>query len=280
MKRMTKAKCRMSKWVVLLITLHSSLITSFATVYNSNGSRADVQAKIDAASDGDVVTIPSGTFTWTSNVTITKSITLTGCTTVNPSARTANDLTIIRDDVATDWTPTISIQPATGRVVRVTGITFQPGSRTAVLLGGAVNIYGPQATAVRLDNCHFFALYRTSGVFVGSPVYGVMDHCLFSYLTSNPYTQSILVRMPNWNGDTNGAGDRSFSDYPWFGTEKFFFIEDNTFDNTTGNTLMGSNRCEFWRANGDPLQPFYNVQIQNHGTEGRLSRDKSGRDLQ
>lgn len=41
-----------------------------AATFNSDGSRTDVQAKIDAAVDGDIVTIPSGTFTWTSGVTI------------------------------------------------------------------------------------------------------------------------------------------------------------------------------------------------------------------
>lgn len=40
------------------------------TTYNSDGSRADVQAKINAASDGDTVTIPAGSFTWASGVTI------------------------------------------------------------------------------------------------------------------------------------------------------------------------------------------------------------------
>jgi hypothetical protein len=46
---------------------------------DSNGSSGDVAAKIAAASDGDTVTIPAGSFTWSNNVTITgKGIKLQG----------------------------------------------------------------------------------------------------------------------------------------------------------------------------------------------------------
>lgn len=49
------------------------------TIYSTNGSSADVQAKINRAMKGDVVTIPSGSFTWTSGVTISgKAIEIQG----------------------------------------------------------------------------------------------------------------------------------------------------------------------------------------------------------
>ncbi len=54
-------------------TLHA------ATVVAASCSRADVQTAIDAAIAGDTVTVPAGTCTWTSPVTITdKALTLTG----------------------------------------------------------------------------------------------------------------------------------------------------------------------------------------------------------
>jgi hypothetical protein len=54
-------------------------VSAHAATFNSDGSRSDVQAKIDLASDGDIVTIPAGTFAWDATVTITgKGITLTG----------------------------------------------------------------------------------------------------------------------------------------------------------------------------------------------------------
>lgn len=56
------------------IVLYSIWILSgsqaLAATHVSDGTRDDVQAKIDAAADGDIVTIPADTFTWTSGVTV------------------------------------------------------------------------------------------------------------------------------------------------------------------------------------------------------------------
>ena len=49
-----------------------------ATVYNSDGSAANVQALHNAALDGDTITLPIGTFTWFTGVTITKAIKIQG----------------------------------------------------------------------------------------------------------------------------------------------------------------------------------------------------------
>jgi hypothetical protein len=54
-----------------------------ATVYHSNGSVVNVQALIDTAHDGDTITVPAGTFTWGSPLTVTKGITLKGATTIS-----------------------------------------------------------------------------------------------------------------------------------------------------------------------------------------------------
>ena len=71
--------------------------TEFAsgTIYNSNGSSADVQAKINLASDGDSVTIPSGTFTWSSGVNISgKGVKLQGQGSGRVVGRSASSVTI------------------------------------------------------------------------------------------------------------------------------------------------------------------------------------------
>ena len=49
-----------------------------ATVYNSDGSAANVQALHDAALNGDTITLPAGTFTWANGVTISKAIKIQG----------------------------------------------------------------------------------------------------------------------------------------------------------------------------------------------------------
>jgi hypothetical protein len=47
-------------------------------IYNSDGSASDVQAKHKAASNGDTVMLPAGSFTWSTPVKISKAIKLQG----------------------------------------------------------------------------------------------------------------------------------------------------------------------------------------------------------
>src|SRR6516164_4637795 len=76
---------------------------SGATVWPSDGSEANVQAIHDTnAQDGDTITLPAGTFIWTTRVTLTKGITLSGQTTITGAGTancTANDQTIIVDEI-------------------------------------------------------------------------------------------------------------------------------------------------------------------------------------
>src|ERR1700750_1915475 len=69
-----------------------------ATIYNSNGTPGNIQFIHDSqAQNGDTITIPSGTFTWATGVTITKVITLQGAGT---SATGGGDQTVIIDNYA------------------------------------------------------------------------------------------------------------------------------------------------------------------------------------
>src|SRR5436190_6371367 len=73
---------------------------SGATVYPSDGSEANVQSLNTLASDGDVITLPAGTFIWTAGVGVTKGVTVSGRTTVTGGGTancTANDQTTIVD---------------------------------------------------------------------------------------------------------------------------------------------------------------------------------------
>jgi hypothetical protein len=45
-----------------------------ATVYHSNGSAASVQALHNAALDGNTITLPAETFTWSTGVDISKAL--------------------------------------------------------------------------------------------------------------------------------------------------------------------------------------------------------------
>ena len=49
-----------------------------ARVYHSDGSAASVQSLHKAALNGDTITLPAGTFTWTTGVTISKALKIQG----------------------------------------------------------------------------------------------------------------------------------------------------------------------------------------------------------
>src|SRR6266576_6508282 len=65
-------------WTTAAITLIWSAFSALATVYDSDGSAASVQGLQNAALNGDTITLPSGTFTWTTRVAISKAISLQG----------------------------------------------------------------------------------------------------------------------------------------------------------------------------------------------------------
>src|SRR5436190_20136896 len=75
---------------------------SGATVYQSDGSDANVQAIHDTnAHDGDTITLPAGTFTWNTGVSLTKGLSIRGQTTITGAGTancTADDQTIIIDE--------------------------------------------------------------------------------------------------------------------------------------------------------------------------------------
>src|SRR6266480_869956 len=129
-----------------------------ATVYQSNGSVANVQALHNAALDGDTIKIPAGTFSWTSRLNITKGITLQGATTIVGTtwSPAVTDTTIIQDNTPRSGPRAgiISAQLNANQSFRLTGITFTHGATTAYGQDGAVRVSsaGPQPNrSVRID---------------------------------------------------------------------------------------------------------------------------------
>ena len=106
-----------------------------ATIYHSNGLAADVQLIHDTqAIDGDTITIPAGTFVWTNGVVITKGIIIQGQTTIDSDNGTANDQTVLVDNLIRISGGQGFFQSTTNpsQSLRITGITFsgQGGSGT------------------------------------------------------------------------------------------------------------------------------------------------------
>lgn len=216
-----------------------------ATISAQSASFADVTSAIGLASDGDTVVVPAGTASWTSSLTITKGITLRGA-----NANPGDDLTVILDDVtrsAPNQGTAIKVRVSAGQSFRLSGITFRNGSITSpegpngIVTAGTIT--GP-CRSFRIDHCHFDQLYQSNYLLVGGWIYGVVDHCIFDGRTGGA-DQSVLVLHSTWGGGTNQFGDGSWADYPYYGTEKFVFVEDNVFNNpnTHNHTNMSGPDC-------------------------------------
>jgi hypothetical protein len=262
---------RAAAFVMLILSSFPAL----ATVYHSDGSEPSVRALHNAAHDGDTITLPAGTFRWTSRLDITKGITLQGQTTV-VGAGTANptvtDATIIQDDVPRGGAGSniIKVTIHSGQSFRVTGISFQSGAITTDGTHGAIRLTSlgdTPVTSMRLDHCHFDGLHQGKLVLVSGWVYGVADHNVMENLAQS--TQAFNVWHDTYGGSSQINGNGSWADYPWYGTEKFFFIEDNTIirSGTFGfpRSLNDADRGGRWVARHNYLQ---NMIPSGHGTEG------------
>ena len=148
---------------------------------------------------------------------------------------------------------------------RLTGFTFRYGSATTHADNGGVHLMGTCPSA-RIDHCHFDQLYANPFIMTHGQIYGVVDHCV---LDERPRSQTFQVYHDGWGGHAHGDG--SWADGSYFGSEKFLFIEDNTFRNANG---YKSNGIDSYGGGRYVARHNYLVDtpIGGHGTEtsGRL----------
>src|SRR6516162_644385 len=246
---------------------------SGATVYQSDGSDANVQAIHDTnAHDGDTITLPAGTFIWTAGVNLTKGITVRGQTTITGGGTgncTANDQTIIIDEKLRSTPGSLfkATIPA-GRSFQLTGITFRRGSTNIVGGDGAIRLFSTGLVqSARIDHCHFDHLYWGDTIQVLDWIYGVEDHNL---IECNGTSDSHTIWHNAWGGADNGNG--SWADFPYYGSEKFWFIEDNTIKGS--GTVITSGGIDQYRGGRFVARHnyFLNAGPAGHGTEGGPAR--------
>jgi hypothetical protein len=224
--------------------------SALGTVYHSDGSAASVQALNDQILNGDTITIPAGTFTWRTKVTITKGITLQGA---------GVGSSIIKD--AVNGMPLIQIGLVANNLTRITGIEFQDGGRSINELGGIIQITGSNTNGskFRMDHCKINDL---NGMIVAETVIGVMDHNTFIRATRNG--SSVVIYDSNWNGATNG--DASWADPTQFGSDRFLFLEDNVFQNN-GPGQPGATDAYAGARFVVRYNQIFDRLVQTHGTE-------------
>ena len=228
-----------------------------ATVYHSNGTAASVQSvHNNQAQNGDTITIPAGTFTWTTGVKLTKAITLQG---------QGVGSTIIKDAIQSRTYLIIWDLPA-NLLSRVTGIQFQDGGRTpsAAAPGGLFHVNGSNinGSQFRMDHCKFDNL---NGSIVFNTVIGVIDHTTF---ITNGGDDAICIYGERWNGAPPGSfGDASWAAPNDFGSSQFTFFEDCTFHNNNGTYAGVVTDCYEGGRFVVRHSSIYNTTLGTHGTE-------------
>src|SRR5436190_5465144 len=97
-----------------------------ARLYHSDGSAASVQALHDAALNGDTITLPAGTFNWSTPVTVSKAITIQGGGSGRIIGDTKSSVTV--GTGSKTFTTTRSGLPIqVGQILRVAKMPHPPG---------------------------------------------------------------------------------------------------------------------------------------------------------
>jgi hypothetical protein len=228
-----------------------------ATVYHSDGSPADVQRIHDTeAVDGDTITLPAGTFTWTTQIVVTKNITLQGA---------GQGVTVIIDNVPkVGGAASIPIRciELTGDF-RITGFTIHSIALDPPPMHnkGIIQITG-SSHSVRVDHVTFDHPACVCIIYYDD-IWGVVDHCVFD-ASGNP-VQGISVNHNNWNGDPGGWGDYSYEDTLHLGSERAVYVEDCTF---TGQETVGVMDGTWGGRFVFRHNTVANAFLGMHGTEG------------
>ena len=229
----------------------------FAATCSSDGSQSSVQACVSGANNGDTITIPAGTFNWSTTVTVTKNVTIIGA---------GIDLTIINDNIPkVDPSPNVFKCTLTNGtlLMRISGLTINgPGGGTLYTGSqGAISMDCISSVPnVRIDNVKFQNLMDRPIVFFGG-VMGVIDHCDFTLFTFN--AGGIDVRHSQWKGVGN-YGNNSWAQPSNWGSQEALFIEDCVFRNYSAATYLDGDagmRVVIRKST------IFASEAGNHGTE-------------
>jgi hypothetical protein len=270
------------RWFSIFIFLSASPL--FATTWQTDGSASNVQFTHDVmAVDGDTLVIPPGTFTWSTNLTVTKAITLQGSTTTNadcplcatpfsgdPPPNSHVDGSIIMYNVPSKL---IDFRATTGTVQRITGVSILPANQNQT--SSVFEINGFPSTPLRVDHNFIGSINVVANVIWNNTYnYGVADHnvvtCEHGMIQNGP---------GRFNGD---QGDSAFEEPVGFGGSKFFFVENNWLKHG-GDIVWGGKSCfRFNHLHGEttlgPPNPgiVVGAVLVCHGT-GRQGSGRGGR---
>jgi hypothetical protein len=235
-------------FAVIVITFSYKKVYA-ATYSAATCNESDVQAAIAKAThDGDVVSIPEGTCTWTTtlNSTFSNSVTIQGAgaesATAGGSSTTGTDQTILYDGInrSSQDVAMWNITTIAGKSFRITGIALYYNNGGSNISTNGSWRFGGYSQALRIDHCHFHGT-QNHWLEISDWQYGVADHNVFDLNLAD--ANGFWFRNGgHWNNDSAGNGDQSWADQAYWGSNKFFFVEDTQFN---------GNVSPYWEAIDD-----------------------------
>jgi len=221
---MKKTMLRLA-FIVLVVNLVFISSGVAATIKSESCSQTDVQAAITAASDGDIVLIPSGSCVWTAGVKWTdKNISVIGAGMEN---------TIITGDGTK-----FDITPATKSSFRVSGMTLSgnTANQVIVLRGNVAKVY---TKGWRIDHIRFYYTGNASTVnafLIQGVTWGLIDHCTFDgsgygIMSIKSYLERDATATPPIMGSYAHSLPLNL------GTDEAIYFEDNNV-NFSGSTAI------------------------------------------
>ncbi|HBH13828.1 MAG TPA: hypothetical protein DDX29_12080, partial [Clostridiales bacterium] len=173
------------KYIIAVLILLAAIPSWASTTVLGDGEYATVSAAYSASSPGDTLVIPSGSWVWSSQLVITKGLTIQG------AGRTLTTITSNYD--ASDPTNTfapgnflIVYQPdeterAADNLIRITGITLDLNNKCGGI--GLFNVTTTPTTKLRIDNCTIKNATNPSGsmrgIMLRGHIWGVIDSNVF-----------------------------------------------------------------------------------------------------
>lgn len=254
----------MRRWagifLLLSISVAAAKSSEAAVVAAASCSRANVASAVASAADGDTVLIPGGTCSWTTELDITKGISLIG---------SGIDSTILQDSVLKDGSSTSSLlgfKVADPKTFRLSGLTIQ-GVTTdvSVFSKGHLKLEG-SAKSFRVDHVKF-TNQQTTGIQVAGYSLGVVDHSSFS----GDFKQGVVVNHGEWGGFSDGDG--SWNEPLHLGTDRAVYIEDCIF--TELNTTQSTGAIDGF--DGARIVFRYNTLYNQNGTSHGADSHQRGR---
>jgi hypothetical protein len=230
-KKRSLIKCNLVFFLVLsifLLILSSSDFASAATINAASCNYADVQAAINSAIDGDTVSVPAGSCTWASTLTIPSSLSVS---IIGAGAH--------QTYIAISGAKTFNIRPNQGEFVRISNMELLCG---VDILSGSGGVTTKVQDGFRVDHILINQAARGltecgRGGKLGNQetwTYGVFDHIEFYH----PGVTGVLSGTPQRTAFPFGLG-------PWqedagWGGKDFVYLEDSIIHNTEGGNLYTS----------------------------------------